>query len=115
MPSLKNQSKQQVLAEEVISADNFWSRARGLLGRTHLPATSTLWISDCNSIHTFFMKFSIDLVFVDRNLKVCAVHRNVKPWRFRGPVWKAKSVFEFSTGSVPEDFIELGDQLHVGH
>jgi len=115
MPALTNKTKKNTLAQEVILANNFWSRAKGLLGLKTLDNRSTLWISDCNSIHTFFMKFSIDLVFVDRDLKVCAVHRNVRPWRFRGPVWKAKSVFEFSTGAVPENFVEPGDQLHVGH
>ncbi len=115
MPSLKNTSKQKTLAAEVITANSFWSRAKGLLGRKTLPQQTTLWISDCNSIHTFFMKFSLDLIFVDRDLKVCAVHRNVRPWRIRGPIWKAKSVFEFSTGAIPENFVEPGDQLHVGH
>lgn len=91
-----------------------WRRAKGLLGRASLPPGEALWIRPCNSIHTFFMKFPIDVVFTDKNLIVCKVIRDVKPGRLLAPVWKASSTFEFAAGFLDQHPIREGDQLHVG-
>ena len=115
MPLLKNLSKKMVLAQDIIEAKSFGARAKGLLGRTDLPHGSVMWIPRCNSIHTWFMKFSLDLVFADKDLKVCAVYENIPPWKIIGPILKARSVFEFSQGSITKELVETGDQLHVGH
>ncbi len=113
--SLINRSKNLVLVESVEDAKSLWSRMRGLLGRTELPAGKALWISPCNSIHTFFMKFTIDAVFVDDQLVVKKVARQVRPWRLIPPVWTARSVFELAAGQATQDRVTEGDQLHVGH
>lgn len=111
---LHNKSKSILIADSLEKADTFFSRTQGLIGRSTLPKGATLWIPRCNWIHTCFMKFSIDVIYVDKHLKVCRVDENIKPWRFGKPVFKAKSVFEFSAGgltSIPE----IGDQLDVVH
>lgn len=113
MEKLLNQTKNIVMAEEVIRAISFSERAIGLLGKSKLDSSKALWIYRCKDIHTFFMRFPIDVVFVDQNLKVTDVVKNVKPWRFVFR-WKANSVFEFNGGSLSKATVEKGDQLHVG-
>jgi len=121
---LLNKTSQLEIAQNVRIADSFYARAKGLLGERGLPNGQTLWIKGtrftaCNSIHTWFMSFRIDVVFVDDNLKVKAVYENLGPWRMTWPVAGATSVFEFAAGSLRTDSdtcaITVGDQLHVGH
>jgi hypothetical protein len=63
-------------------ADNFWSRFVGLMGAAGLDAGEGLLITRSNSIHTHFMRFPIDVVYVSRDLHVVHVHRVMAPWRF---------------------------------
>jgi uncharacterized membrane protein (UPF0127 family) len=66
-------------------ADNAWSRLRGLLGRKPLRADAqqALWLVPCGGIHTFGMRYSLDVVFLDRAGRVLACRQNVRPWRMR--------------------------------
>jgi uncharacterized membrane protein (UPF0127 family) len=114
MATLINKTKNQVVISEVEIARSFFARGRGLLGRSSLGEFQALWIPRCNSIHTFFMKFSIDCVFVDKNLKVRAIYSDVRPGRILLPVWGAASVFEFAAGMSQKLNISVGDQLYVG-
>ncbi len=111
---LHNKTQSLILADTVEDAKAFYARLRGLLGRDSLSQRSTLWIEPCNSIHTFFMRFTIDAIFVDEDLIVRRVVRNLKPWRLVPPVTGAQSVFEFAAGAVGQDVVREGDQLYVG-
>ena len=115
MLSLKNLTREETLATHVEKANSLFSRMKGLLGRSSLDSHHTLWILNCNSIHTFFMKFSINVIFVNKDLIVKTVYKNIKPGRFILPVWGASSVFEFSSKALKNKIIEKGDQLDVGH
>jgi uncharacterized membrane protein (UPF0127 family) len=95
-------------------ARSFIQRSRGLLGLSSLDSQQALWIHRCNSIHTFFMRFAIDAVFVDRQLMVVRIYKNLQPWRVTFPCLSAQSVFEMPTGSVEKHGIKKGDHLHVG-
>ena len=112
---LVNQTKNNVIAPELQKASGLFDRMKGLLGTKSLAESQALWITFCSSIHTFFMNYSIDVVFVDRSLKVQKAFAHVRPWRLIWPVWGANSVFEFSAGAIERNRIEAGDQLHVGH
>lgn len=114
MARLINKTKNIVLAENLKKADGTLARMKGLLGRNNLSQLEALHISRCNSIHTFFMKFAIDVVFVDKNLKVKSIFQNVKPWKMILPIWGANSVFEFASGTI-QNKVDLGDHLDVGH
>ncbi|MNJ92789.1 hypothetical protein D3C87_104630 [compost metagenome] len=114
MAVLENKITQQKLIENLEVARTFWTRGKGLLGRQSLPENQALWIHRCNSIHTYFMKFAIDCVFVDRNLKVKAIYRDVRPGRLILPVWGASSVIEMASGTTSKLQISVGDQLNVG-
>ncbi|MCB0340603.1 MAG: DUF192 domain-containing protein [Pseudobdellovibrionaceae bacterium] len=111
---LINQTRNNTICENVIEATSLFDRARGLLGYQSLTSDSTMWIAKCNSIHTWFMKFPIDVVFVDRGLVVKKVITNLRPWRITFPVWSADSVFEFNAGIAKNQNIQPGDQLYVG-
>jgi uncharacterized membrane protein (UPF0127 family) len=112
---LINSSKNNlVLAEQVVEAKSFWKRSRGLLGETHWPHSKVLWIHNCNSIHTWFMRFPIDVLFVNTDLEVCDILKNIPAWRVTLPRWKARHVFEFAAGALASIDIQKGDQLYVG-
>lgn len=107
-------AENQVLVPDLKVANRFWSRLKGLLGTAHLPETEGLWIHRCNSIHTFFMKYPIDCVFVDSSLKVKALVPAVKPGRVVFPISGAESVIELKAGSLETLNLKVGDQLYVG-
>ena len=112
---LRNSTRKETLATHVEKAHTLFTRMKGLLGRSDLNNHHTLWILNCNSIHTLFMKFPIDVIFVNKTLIVKSVYRNINPGRFIFPVWGASSVFEFSSKALKDKTIERGDQLDVGH
>ena len=111
---LRNQTRNSEIAATVLSAESFFARLKGLLGRQSLENNHTLWIKDCRSIHTWFMQFTIDVIFVDEQLVVRKTFENLKPWRMTLPVWKATSVFEFPAGTLKNRPVAVGDQLNVG-
>lgn len=113
MAMLFNKTKNQQLVQNLEVAADLWSRNKGLLGRKNLPTTEALWILRCNAIHTFFMNFAIDVAFVNRKMVVKRVMTNVKPWRATWPVFSAAHVIEFAAGTLTQEKISVGDQLHV--
>ena len=79
----------KILLEDLQVARTLWTRTIGLLGRTSLPANQGLWILRCNSIHTFFMKFPLDLVFLNGKMAVTKTIKGVAPGRGLGhPGWR---------------------------
>lgn len=91
-------------------AGDFESRSRGLLGRSSLDPEEGLWIIPCPMIHTFFMKFAIDVLFLDSGLTVVRVMENLKPWRLSPWVFRASSVLELAGGAL-KGSVKLGDQV----
>jgi len=105
--------KAELILPELLIAESFWSRMKGLLGKKELSSTQALWIRPCNNIHTFFMKFTIDCIFVNRSNVIQKIYPRVGPFRIAGPVWKANSVLEFPEGTAEKWNLKIGDQLHV--
>jgi uncharacterized membrane protein (UPF0127 family) len=99
------------LASRVEVADTAASRMVGLLGRSGLGRDAALHITPCNAIHTFFMRFALDLVFLDAGRRVVRLVRGVGPWRmvYGGP--GAHSVIELESGWFPEGILKPGDTL----
>lgn len=111
---LYNDTTKKVIATDVVVADTFYKRLKGLLGKHELSKGSALWIKDCPSVHTFFMKFSIDVVFIDKQMKVTRAIENLKPWRFtRFFQYRNASCFEFSSGHKILSQVSKGDLLDV--
>jgi hypothetical protein len=105
-----NLSRQAELADCAEVAGHGAARRKGLLGRTCLPPGGGLWIVPCESVHTFFMKFPIDLVYIDRNKKVRKVRSDVPPWRLSACL-SAHSIIELPAGTVRNTQTALGDRL----
>jgi len=103
----------KTLLENLEVANTLWSRTKGLLGRSQLPANEALWILRCNTIHTFFMRFPIDVVFLNRKMVVTSVMKNVRPGRLVMPDFRASSVIEFSGGFLESHPLNVGEKLHV--
>jgi uncharacterized membrane protein (UPF0127 family) len=98
----------RVVCRRCVLADTFWTRFRGLMGRASLPQDEGLLIRPAGEIHMFFMRFAIDAVFCDRDLRVLKVVPALKPWRLaaaRG----ASVVIELAAGAAAG--VEPGDQL----
>ena len=81
-------------------ADGVWSRFKGLQFRAALPPDAGLLLVPCPSVHTFFMRFPIDVVLLDRGGCVVAVRRHVRPWRIVPPVWRAYATLELPAGAA---------------
>lgn len=105
--------KAELILSQLEEATSFFQRAKGLLGRESLAEQQGLWIKPCNNIHTFFMKFNIDCIFVDKNLVVQKIKSNMSPFRIAGPYWKTASVIETKAGTVAQWNLMEGDQLYV--
>lgn len=111
MPRIVNETRGTVVAQDVRVADGVWSRFWGLMGRRGLPEGGGLLLRPSSSIHTAFMRFPIDVVFVDRELRVVKVVPEMKPFRatiaFRG----GHSALELNAGAAARAQVEKGDQL----
>ena len=105
-----NERSGVVLAELLVSAHDSQSRRKGWLGRTSAPLGEAIWILPCEAIHCFFMHFPIDVVFLDRDLRVVQLRRSVKPWRI-AVCWKADSVMEFPEGVIDSTATAVGDKI----
>jgi len=100
------------LAYCVEVADHGAKRRKGLLGRDQLPTGGGLWIVPCEAVHTFGMRFAIDLVYVDRNMRVKKVKSSVPPWRLSACL-SAHSVLELASGTICRTQTKPGDMLEV--
>lgn len=109
MPRVLNQTKGTVVAEEVRVARSFWSRFRGLMLRASLPRGRGILIWPSSSIHTAFMRFPIDVVFIDRDHRVVKVVEKMRPYRvaFSG----GHAALELAAGAAAGARVQKGDQL----
>ena len=95
-----NGDRGTVLAERVTAAKSFGTRFLGLMGRGGSLAGHGLLLDGDNSIHTFFMRFPIDVVFLDRQQRIVHLMHRVAPWRVSKIVWRARSVLELPPGTL---------------
>jgi uncharacterized protein len=107
---VRNQTHDTVLATAAEVADTSAKRRTGLLNKEKFERGEGLWIAPCESVHTFFMKFPIDLVYLDKKKRVRKVRHAVPPWRLSACL-TAHSVLELPAGTVAESATEPGDQL----
>jgi hypothetical protein len=91
-------------------AESAAMRNKGLLGRKQLAPGEGLWISPCEAVHTFWMKFPIDLVYLDRKNRIRKLVSTVPPWRLSACL-RAHSVLELPSGTIRETQTQPGDTL----
>ncbi|MBI4347952.1 MAG: DUF192 domain-containing protein [Elusimicrobia bacterium] len=108
----RNKTQGRVVADRVERADTAAARSKGLLGRDSMEAGEGLWIVPCPMIHTFFMRFPIDVLFLDKQNRVVRVIESLKPWRLSPWVFRAHSVLELAGGSL-RGSVEEDDVLEI--
>jgi hypothetical protein len=101
------------LGDRIVLAMGIRSRLRGLLGRPGLAEGEGLWLEPCTSIHMFFMRFAIDVVFVDRNGIVVRPAQNVAPWRIAAGGRGTRAALELPIGSIARSGTRAGDRLEI--
>ena len=106
-------SRAGVVCQSCVVADAIWPRLRGLMGRRGLEAGEGLLLRPSGSVHTCFMRFAIDVVFLDRAMRVIAVAPAVRPWRLRLQRG-ARVVLELPAGDAGRAGIASGDHLTLG-
>lgn len=109
---ISNSTRQSELADCAELAERGATRRKGLLGRQGLAPGEGLWIRPCEAVHTFFMRFPIDLVYLDRSLRVRKLRSNVGPWRMSACL-SAHSVLELPAGTILQTQTKPGDTLEV--
>jgi uncharacterized membrane protein (UPF0127 family) len=102
----------KILSHELKIASSFFSRLIGLMFKKGMQGYDGLLIKQCNSIHTFFMFFTIDAIFLNKNNEVIKIYRNLKPWRMTRIVWRASQCLELNGGTIPDNLKE-GDSLSI--
>ena len=107
---MTNRARGTILANRLEVADSAPKRTKGLLGRDGLGSGEGLWIIPCESVHTFFMRFAIDLVYLDRRNRVKKIRSVVVPWRVSACL-SAHSVLELPAGTIRKTMTEAGDML----
>lgn len=95
-----NQSNQNIISSQGAMANGFIDRLKGLMGKRGLNKDEGLCIKPCNSIHMFFMRFAIDVVFVDKEDHVCLLVPSLKPWSMIPYVKGASYVLELPEGTI---------------
>lgn len=108
-----NRTRSVVLAREVVMADTWFSRLKGLLGRKSLNAGEGLVLIPCDAIHTCFMRFAIDTIFINDFGQVLKIYENMKPFRFSARIKRAARVVELPVGTVRLSGTEVGDELVI--
>lgn len=106
--TLRRTDDYEIVCANCELAETFSTRFRGLMGRSFLPADEGLLFNRTGSIHMFFMRFPIDVVFCDADLRVVKVVRGLRPWRTAG-ARGAKVTIELAAGAAAA--IEPGDRL----
>lgn len=112
MPQVLNKTKDTVVVEEVTLATSMWSRFCGLMGKKGLPEGHGLLIDPCSSIHMFFMRFPLDVVFLNKEGRVTKVVKEIKPWRM-ALGGGGKKALEIAAGAAAAANVEPGDELTV--
>jgi hypothetical protein len=113
MFKVANVTRGTTVGESIELADTSFSRMFGLLGRRGLDAGGGLWIKPSSGVHTFGMAFTIDVVGLDRDLKVIKLWRCLAPFRLTSVSLKMKSVLELPSGTIAQTQMQVGDQLLI--
>jgi hypothetical protein len=108
-----NQTKNKTLASIVFLADSPFKRMKGLLGEKSFKAPEAMVITPCNSVHTFFMRFPIDLLFIDKHSKVVKAVANLPSFRLTPIYLASRFVIELPAGTIHTTNTSEGDQIVI--
>ncbi|MEM7816517.1 MAG: DUF192 domain-containing protein [Candidatus Aenigmatarchaeota archaeon] len=107
-----NKTKSIVIVKNAKIADTFFKRLLGFMFRKKIGEEEALIFYNASSIHMCFMFFLLDIVFLDKDMRVIKVYPNLKPWRFAF-CFKASIVIELPPGKISKTNLEIGDVLNI--
>jgi len=110
---VRNLTRGSEVAVRVRHADRAWSRLVGLLGRRGLAKDEGLLLTPCTSVHTFFMRFPIDILYLDRERVVVKAVRALRPFRVSACLRGGHSILELAAGALEASGTQVGDRLAV--
>lgn len=113
MAKLFNKTKNHLIINNMTVANNFFKRLKGYMFSSPIGEQDGLLIPHCNSIHTFFMNFNLDVIFLDKKDTVKYIRKNVTPHKILLPVLSSSKVVELSAGTIDKYKIDIGDTLYV--
>jgi uncharacterized membrane protein (UPF0127 family) len=103
--------KNKTIVTDVLIAETIWSRFTGYMFRI-VPHQSAILFKPAISIHTFFVNFSLDVVFMDSDFKILKIYRHLAPWRHTWFYFSSSYTLEMPAGNLPKE-IKEGDRLEV--
>ena len=106
-------SNNQILGQDVVVADTWQMRTKGLIGRSKLDSGEGLLIKNCKAIHTWFMRFAIDVAFLDKNYCVVKTISQLKPFRLAFGGRNAQHVLELSADAINSAQVRIGEVLNA--
>ena len=113
MARVLNRTTGDVVVEELRLAHTHWTRLRGLLGTRTLKGGTGLWLKPCRQVHMFGMIYAIDVIFLDRELRVVAVLKELSPNKISPKFALAESVLELPAGSIERSGLKQGMVLEI--
>ena len=108
---LINKTSNTIISENVMVANTYFKRLKGLMFTKELPDQSALHIVPCNEIHTFNMKYSIDVLYLDRNNNILHIEEEMQPGKIGKRVKNAVSVVELPSGKVKRVGVKIGQAV----
>lgn len=113
MVRVENNSRQTVIISQGKMANNPWTRLRGLIGVRDLAEGQGIVIEPCRGVHCMFMSIPIDVIYVDKQNRVIALDRAMKPWAVGKIYGASRYVVEAPVGTIDRTQTEVGDQLKL--
>jgi uncharacterized membrane protein (UPF0127 family) len=108
-----NETRGTTLAANANKAASFLARGRGLMMAPPLPDSGGLVLDPCGSIHMFFMRYALDVLFLDKEGHVVFLYKGIKPWRVGRIVRGAKMAVELPEGAIEQSRTEVGDKVSL--
>ena len=110
---VENVTRDKALLTQGRMADGHWTRLRGLIGVKELAPGTGILIKPCHGVHCMFMSIPIDVIYVDKEDKVVAVDKAMKPWAIGKMYGQSVYVIEMPAGTIEQTATQPGDQLAV--
>ena len=108
---ITNRTRDTLLGTRVVWTTTFWRRLRGFIGRPEPRQGDGILLNPCSAIHTCWMTFSLDVLFLDERGKVLELVRSIHPWRFSRRVSGARYALEVPVGTIDASSTRVGDEL----
>jgi len=110
---IKNMETDGIIFTKVIKADSFLKRLKGLMFTKELAGDTSIIIKPCGQIHTFFMNYNIDVLYLSKDNRILDIDENLAPWKVGKKVKGAAAVVELQGGKIRNSDIKVGQALEI--